>query len=324
MALRDQPYIPLYIQDVLTDEKLIECSAESHGVYFRLMCILHKQEKYGLLCLKQKYKQTKSKYNNFAFMLCKQTPFEQKVIENALIELDEENVIQIDEHKLSQKRMVRDGELSIIRAECGKKGGSNVTKQYGKKGFLYLMSDYGELNKIGISVNPKNRLYRIRSDHNLKNFMIMDTISVNDMGKTEDLIINYFQDIIDGEWIKKPYKEVLEKFDLFKANLKAKPQANSENENESEDVIEIVNYLNSKVNSNYSYHARNIQQLVMDRLEEKFTVKDFKKVIDNKCRDWLNTKYAKFLRPETLFSVEHFDSYLNEKAEKVQSEITIV
>ena len=42
MALRDQPYLPLYVQDFLTDEKLAECSAMATGVYIRLMCIMHK------------------------------------------------------------------------------------------------------------------------------------------------------------------------------------------------------------------------------------------------------------------------------------------
>lgn len=40
MALRDQPYLPLYVLDFLVDEKLAYCSAESTGVYIRLMCIL--------------------------------------------------------------------------------------------------------------------------------------------------------------------------------------------------------------------------------------------------------------------------------------------
>ena len=44
MALRDQPYIPLYVQDFMTDEKLSECSAESTGVYIRVMCIMHKSQ----------------------------------------------------------------------------------------------------------------------------------------------------------------------------------------------------------------------------------------------------------------------------------------
>lgn len=56
MALRDQPYMPLYVQDVLTDEKLLNCSAIAHGIYLRLLCILHKQETYGILRINKKYK----------------------------------------------------------------------------------------------------------------------------------------------------------------------------------------------------------------------------------------------------------------------------
>ncbi len=234
MALRDQPYIPLYVQDVLTDEKLILCSAESHGIYLRLICILHKQETYGLLCLKQKHKQNESKFTNFASLLSRQMPFEQKQIERSLIELSEEDVIQITENELSQKRMIRDGELSLIRAEVGKKGGSNVTKQYGKSGFLYWMGDYEDKNKIGISVSPQNRLYRLRSDLKLKNFDIQDSCKVKDMGKAEDFAHNFFADLLDGEWVKINHENMKEKFVLLKAKL----QANSENENEYENENE--------------------------------------------------------------------------------------
>ena len=57
MALRNQPYFPLYVQDFMTDEKLNECSAKANGIYIRLMCIMHKSEEYGTILLKQKYKQ---------------------------------------------------------------------------------------------------------------------------------------------------------------------------------------------------------------------------------------------------------------------------
>ncbi|MCH7724603.1 MAG: conserved phage C-terminal domain-containing protein [Bacteroidetes bacterium] len=92
------------------------------------------------------------------------------------------------------------------------------------------------------------------------------------------------------------------------------PHMENESENVNEIIIEIVKHLNQKTKNNYSYHSRNIQQLIMDRMEEKFTLKDFIKVIDNKCVEWLNTENAKWLRPETLFSVEHFDSYLQDKS----------
>lgn len=239
MALRNQPYLPLYVQDLLTDEKLILCSAESHGIYLRLMCILHKQEVYGKLYIKQKYKQNESKFVNFATFLCLQMPFSQKQILDSLIELNEEGVITITDDELYQKRMVYDGELSLTRAKVGKTGGSSVTKQYGKAGYLYLMSDGFDKTKIGISVNPQNRLYRLRSDLNLpKHFQIIHQVSVRDMGSSEDLIHEYFKDIRDGEWLVGDFKDIEKRFVLFKAKIKAngkaKVQANTENENENE------------------------------------------------------------------------------------------
>lgn len=235
MPLRDQPYLPLYIQDVLTDEKLIECSAEAHGVYFLLLCILHKQEKYGLLCLKQKYKQTDNQINCFASMLVKQMPFTAETISKALSELVYEKVLILDGDNLYQKRMLKDGELSIIRTEVGKKGGSSVTKQYGKKGFLYLMSDGFDRHKIGISVNPKNRLYRLRSDLSLpKNFEIIEQVSVLDMGKAEDFAHEFFGEKMNGEWINESFDWVHKSFVLLQAKFKAKIEANNEIEYENE------------------------------------------------------------------------------------------
>ena len=69
MALRDQPYLPLYIQDFLTDEKLMECSASAVGIYIKVMCILHKQDEYGVLLLKQKDKQSDKQILNFALKI---------------------------------------------------------------------------------------------------------------------------------------------------------------------------------------------------------------------------------------------------------------
>lgn len=126
MVLRDQPYIPLYIKDFMTDEKLIECSAETTGVYIRLMCILHKQKEYGKLLLKQKYKQNKSNISNFATMLDRQMPFSITEIDSGLSELVHEKVIEIKDDVLSQKRMVYDGDISTKRAEAGSKGGKKT------------------------------------------------------------------------------------------------------------------------------------------------------------------------------------------------------
>lgn len=123
MALRDQPYLPLYVQDFLTDEKLAECSAQSTGVYIRIMCLMHKSEHYGKILLKQKHKQTDKQTLNFASQLAIHFPYSVDIINSALIELTEEGVLTIEDDFLIQKRMVRDNEISIKRALSGKKGG---------------------------------------------------------------------------------------------------------------------------------------------------------------------------------------------------------
>ena len=46
------------------------------------------------------------------------------------------------------------------------------------------------------------------------------------------------------------------------------------------------------------------------KLGYKFT--DFAKVITTKCRDWLGTPFAKYLRPKTLFRADNFVKYSNQ------------
>lgn len=123
MALRDQPYLPLYVQDFLTDEKLMECSASATGIYIRLLCIMHKSDEYGVILLKQKDKQTDNQIKNFAIKLAKYLPYSTDEIVSGITELLSEGVLQNGGNKLSQKRMIRDNEISLIRAKSGKKGG---------------------------------------------------------------------------------------------------------------------------------------------------------------------------------------------------------
>lgn len=245
MALRNQPYLPLYVQDFLTDEKLIECSAESTGVYIRLMCILHKSDTYGCILLKQKDKQNDNNVKNFALKLAKQMPYDISTIERSLEELIEEKVLILEDDTLYQKRMKKDGILSDIRAEAGKKG-----------------------------ANRKN---------------------AKDFAKAND-----------------------------EAKELANNEANSENEYEYEDEIDteiitdkeiikgIIDYLNIKTNSHYKYSTEKTRKLIKTRLNDNFTIDDFKTVIDKKTDEWLGTDFEKFLRPETLFG-NKFEGYLNQK-----------
>ncbi len=141
MALRDQPYLPLYVQDFLTDERLCECSAESTGVYIRLMCLMHKSERYGEILLRQKDRQSDQQILNFAGKLARQMPYDTGTIARSLAELLDEGVLSIDGDRLFQRRMVKDNEISEKRSAAGAKGamqkngyGKGPSKTPGKHG----------------------------------------------------------------------------------------------------------------------------------------------------------------------------------------------
>lgn len=90
----------------------------------------------------------------------------------------------------------------------------------------------------------------------------------------------------------------------------------SKSDSLSETYKEIVDYLNKKVGSHYQYTTGKTQRCIKARINEGFTVDDFKTVIDKKVNDWLKDKeMVNYLRPETLFGTK-FESYLNQKGGK--------
>lgn len=80
----------------------------------------------------------------------------------------------------------------------------------------------------------------------------------------------------------------------------------------SEDVLEIVAYMNMVFDTHYRAQTKATREHIIARLKEGFTVDDFKAVIDKKFKQWGNdSKMSLYLRPQTLFSGK-FESYLNE------------
>ena len=94
-----------------------------------------------------------------------------------------------------------------------------------------------------------------------------------------------------------------------------------EKEEDKKIYIDVIAYLNEKAGTNYRASAESTKKLIHARLAEGFTLEDFKTVIDNKCADWLNTDYAKFLRPSTLFQNSKFEGYLNERSRMKQNPV---
>lgn len=87
-------------------------------------------------------------------------------------------------------------------------------------------------------------------------------------------------------------------------------------------ITEIINYLNNKLKTNYRVKNKVTQKHINARLDDGFTIDDFKTVIDKKYREWNGTDMQQYLRPETLFGTK-FEGYLNapekQKAQNNQS-----
>jgi len=80
------------------------------------------------------------------------------------------------------------------------------------------------------------------------------------------------------------------------------------------DLSEPIVYLNLKASKNFSVKNKVNTSMVKARLNEGRTITDFKKVIDRKCSQWLDSdKMIDYLRPKTLFNATNFENYLNEK-----------
>ena len=198
MALRDQPYIPLYVKDILTDEKLALCTAESMGVYIFILCILHKQEKYGCLLLRPKFN-SGNKIDSFASLLAKQMPYEFHTVKKSLVELIDERVLSVEGDMLIQKRMIKDNEISEKRAASGKIGGK-----------ISVNKIFAQANAV--AKNKANPVYENEAEieteiGNLKSF-----------GKSENLFFK-IEDCLeialkDDRWIRsnKTSRQELEKF----------------------------------------------------------------------------------------------------------------
>lgn len=111
--------------------------------------------------------------------------------------------------------------------------------------------------------------------------------------------------------------EDVETYQQNNNKITTKEQQKNTNKNDKNDKNDkkiykyIVEYLNRKCNKNFKHTTKSTQRLINARLNEGFTIEDFKKVINIKSSQWLGTDMEKYLRPQTLFGTK-FESYLNE------------
>jgi len=98
-------------------------------------------------------------------------------------------------------------------------------------------------------------------------------------------------------------------------------------------IGQVISYLNLKANKNFRSDGKIAVKNITARLNEKYILEQFKKVVDIKCSHWLELKNGKlvgvivtdekgreqdmsiYLSPDTLFGTK-FEKYLNQNANK--------
>lgn len=134
------------------------------------------------------------------------------------------------------------------------------------------------------------------------------------------LLINYADKVIETDetdWlneISEISKEDISEFyengrRLLLSKKRVYPKIDSEKKVVAENILE---FLNVEVDVKYQKTAKNLN-LIIGLLNRGYSPYDIKKVILKKKKDWQNTDYEKFLRPETLFNPNKFESYYNQK-----------
>ena len=73
---------------------------------------------------------------------------------------------------------------------------------------------------------------------------------------------------------------------------------------------EIIDYLNEKAGKRFKVNDKT-KAHINARVNDGYTLADFRAVIEKKVAEWRGTEMDKFLRPETLFGTK-FEGYLNQ------------
>lgn len=86
-----------------------------------------------------------------------------------------------------------------------------ISKKQTKPGYIYVISRSDGLRKIGLTIDPNERLESLKRDNREYSLAIEFLYSVPDMHKCEKALHNYFTDKrIYGEWFNLSYSDLSE------------------------------------------------------------------------------------------------------------------
>lgn len=83
-------------------------------------------------------------------------------------------------------------------------------------------------------------------------------------------------------------------------------------------ITQTIEYLNYVAQTQFKPEYDQTQKDLAHLIGLGYTLDDFKKVVDNKWKDWKGTEFQNYMRPSTLFG-KKFENYLNESPRVTKS-----
>lgn len=205
-------------------------------------------------------------------------------------------------------RMLKLRDLGILNHYTKKEGGTFSYFKLGNK--FYELFDNNNEAKLNNNIQFNND---VKSNYNMKSnvhsvFKNDGTIHKLDKEKYNGDEVSYKNDVrLSTENDKGSASKCSSKTNL----LKDSSTIDTNLYKYIEAANEIISYLNLNLGTKYKEKNKGTLILINKRIDEGYTVDDFKSVIDKKVKTWRNTKFEQYLNPQTLFG-DKFEIYLNQ------------
>ena len=84
-------------------------------------------------------------------------------------------------------------------------------------------------------------------------------------------------------------------------------------------AIEVIRFFNTTCKTTYRENSKEFLKNVIARINDGYTVEDFKKIVLFKFNQWNeDPKMKEYIRPSTLFRASHFEEYLQDATKATQ------
>ncbi len=197
------------------------------GVWHEMLCLMHESERRGALMLNGRPMPRAALARALGLPVQQLNESMERLIGAgvATVELPLNGQGEgVSEGVIVCRRMVRDEEKRQGQIEDGKRGGNPVLAgNYNTAGYVYAIQRQSDLKiKIGISINPTKRLYKLRYESKGDTLTLLATKYVDDMGVFEAELHRKYAEFASGEWFALPPFEQGEMLSTLKGQLKGK------------------------------------------------------------------------------------------------------